>query len=180
MFSRALYFSFSIRFKLVVNPVGFTGMAVALSGGYLASKQLKIWDMKRRGFREAGIAKELDISRQAVHKAVDSANGKVSQALLETARLNKMKVTFLNPVAGVLTGYSSEFTTSVAITFSARNGVQIWYKHEGDCENCEHLETCRKTLQTEMQERNIIPSKAISSGSPSKLAEYLIQKLTGD
>ncbi len=53
--------------------------------------------MKRRGFLEAGIARELDISRQTVHKAADVADSKVSQALMETARLNKIKLRVVNP-----------------------------------------------------------------------------------
>lgn len=154
-------------------------MAVALSGGYLASKQLTIWDLKRRGFKESGIAKELDISRQAVHKAVDSANGKVSQALTETAKLNRMKTRTVDPTSGILSGYSPEFKTPVVITFSPRNGVQVWYKHEGDCQNCDNRKDCKKILLIEMEERNITPSEAINSCSPSKIAEYLIQKITG-
>ena len=63
---------------------------MALSAGYLTSKQMKIWDLKRRGFLEAGIARELSVSRQTVHKAADVADRKVSQALMEMAKLNKL------------------------------------------------------------------------------------------
>jgi transcriptional regulator len=152
---------------------------LALSGGYLASRQLKIWDLRRKGLREASIARDLNISRQAVHKAVDSANSKVSQALLETAQLNKMRVEAVDPATGVLKGYSSEFRTSVVITFSAKNGVQIWYKHEGNCTNCDRHEQCKQTLLEEMKERNITSLFRVNSTSPSEMAAYLIQKLTG-
>ena len=153
---------------------------VALSDGYLTPKQLKIWDLKRRGSFEAGIARELDISRQTVHKAADVADSKVSQALMETAKLNKIKVETVDPAIGILSGFSSEFKTPVIITFSARNGVQVWYKHEGDCKNCDHLENCRKTLLAEIGERNIQPPENLGSISPSKIAELLFQKITGE
>ena len=157
-----------------------TGRIVALSDGYLTPKQLKIWDQKRRGALEARIARELKVSRQTIHKAADVADSKVSQALIETARLNKIKVKAVEPAIGILSGFNSEFKTPAIITFSARNGVQVWYKHEGDCEDCDHFENCRKTLLAEMEERNIQPPKDLETISPGKIAELLFQKITGE
>jgi hypothetical protein len=141
---------------------------------------MKIWDLKRRGFVEAGIARELNVSRQTVHKAADVAHSKVLQALMETAKMNRIRVKTIDPAIGILSGFSSEFKTPVIITFSARNGVQVWYKHEGDCKNCDHLENCRKTLLAEIEERNIQPPENLGSISPSKIAELLFRKITGD
>ena len=155
-----------------------TGRIVALSDGYLTPKQLKIWDQKRRGSLEARIARELKVSRQTVHKAADVADSKVSQALMEMAKLNKIKVKTVNPAIGILSGFSSEFKTPVIITFSAKNGVQVWYKHEGDCKNCDHLENCRKTLLAEIEERNIQLPKSLESIPPTKISEFLFQRLT--
>jgi hypothetical protein len=154
-----------------------TGTAMALSNGYLTSKQLKIWDLKRRGLFEAGIARELKISRQTVHKAADVAESKVAQALMETARLNKIKVNAVDPATGLLSGFSSEFKTPAIITFSTRNGVQVWYKHEGDCTNCDNLDNCKKMLLAEIEERNIQPSKSLESMPPTRISEFLIQRL---
>jgi transcriptional regulator len=155
-----------------------TGIITALSAGYLTAKQVKIWDLKRRGFLEAGIARELNVSRQTVHKAADVADSKVSQALMETAKLNKIKVRMVDPAIGILSGFSSEFKTPVIITFSGKNGVQVWYKHEGDCKNCDHLENCRKTLLAEMEERNIQLPKSLESMPPTNISEFLFQRLT--
>jgi transcriptional regulator len=154
-----------------------TRVIMALSAGYLTPKQLKVWDLKRRGSPEAEIARELKISRQTIHKAADVAESKVAQALMETASLNKIRVKVVDPVIGVLSGYSPEFKTPVIITFSAKNGVQIWYKHEGDCTSCDQLENCRKTLLAEMEERNIRLPKNLGSMSPSKISEFLFQRL---
>jgi len=154
-----------------------TGTATALSNGYLTPKQLKIWNLKRRGSLEAGIARELKVSRQTVHKAADVAESKVAQALMETARLNKIKVKTVDPVTGLLSGFSSEFKTPAIITFSTRNGVQVWYKHEGDCTHCDNLDTCKKTLLTEIEERNIQSSKSLESMSPTRISEFLIRRL---
>jgi len=151
-----------------------------LSTGYLTSKQKHIWDLKGKGFLEANIARKLDVSRQTVHKALKIANDKVSQALQETAKLNKIRVKTVDPTNGTLVGYSPEFKTTAIITFSAKNGVQIWYRHEGDCENCDQLKACRTTLLAEAEERDIqLPENRISM-LPSDLAEILFSKIIGE
>jgi len=153
---------------------------MSLSTGYLTSKQKQIWDLKGKGLLEANIARRLNVSRQTIHKALNVANTKVSQALQETARLNKIRVKTVDPANGILVGYSPDFKTTAMITFSARNGVQIWYRHEGDCKNCEQLSACRKSLLAEAEERDIKLSENQSSMLPSQLAEILFSKIAGE
>jgi len=153
---------------------------MALSTGYLTTRQKHIWELKGKGLLEANIARRLDVSRQTVHKALNVANAKVSQALHETAKLNKIKVKDVDPSNGILVGYSPELKTTAMITFSARNGVQIWYRHKGDCESCDQLQACRATLIAEAEERDIQFSDSQSSMPPSKLAEILFSKITGE
>jgi len=153
---------------------------MALSSGYLTPKQKHIWNLKSRGLPEANIARKLDVSRQTVHKALNIANAKVSQALQETARLNKIRIKTADPSNGILIGYSPEFKTTAMITFSARNGVQIWYRHKGYCKNCDQLQTCRAALLIEAEDRNIRLPKNHDSMIPSELAEILFSKIIGE
>jgi hypothetical protein len=118
------------------------------------------------------------VTRQTVHKAVNTANDRISQALSETAGLNRISVKTIDPVRGILLGYSQEFRTSTIVTFSARNGVQLWYKHEGDCGNCDRVPACRKTLLTEMEDRDIKPFPDSDRLQPSRLAEKLFEEIT--
>jgi hypothetical protein len=153
---------------------------MALSTGYLTSRQKQLWDLKSKGLLEVNIARRLNVTRQTVHKALNVANSKVSKALLETAKLNKIKIKTVDPTNGILIGYSPEFKTTALITFSARNGVQIWYRHEGDCENCDQLKVCRTMLLTEAEDRNIQLPENPNSMLPSKLAEILFFKIIGE
>ncbi len=153
---------------------------MALSSGYLTSKQRQIWNLKSRGLPEVNIARKLDVTRQTVHKALRAANTKIAQALQEAAKLNRIRIQTLDLHRGILKGYSSEFKTEAMITFSARNGVQIWYKHDGDCGNCDQLQTCRAILFAEAQDRNVQLPKDCEALQPSKLAEILFACLTGD
>ncbi len=152
---------------------------MSLSTGYLTPTQRKIWDLKNTGIPEAKVAKKLNVTRQTVHKSLDIANSKIAKSLEETAKINKIKIQTVNPETGVLLGYSTHFQTKALITFSAKNGVQVWYKHEGDCQNCEQLQTCKETLLTEAKERNIPVSETMGKMLPSEFSEILFSKLTG-
>jgi hypothetical protein len=153
---------------------------MSLSLGYLTAKQRNMWDLKSSGMPEATIARKLNITRQSVHEALDNANNKVNQALEETASINKIETQKIDPDKGFLLGYSSHFKTQAFITFSAKNGVQVWYKHEGDCEKCNKLQTCRETLLAEAKDRNFLLLDDTTKIMPSKLAEALIAKITGE
>ncbi|PVX23663.1 MAG: hypothetical protein CW716_11640 [Candidatus Bathyarchaeum sp.] len=150
---------------------------MTLSIGYLTPRQLLIWDRRRKGLKEASIARELQVSRQTIHRALSIAHLKILESLEETARINKIKIKKVNPVRGFLIGYSSHFKTETLITFSTKNGIQIWYKHEGDCKNCDQLKECKETLVAEAKERNIrLPEDCL----PSDYAEKLFAEITGD
>ena len=153
---------------------------MTLSLGYLTSKQKTMWDLKSNGLQEANIARKLNVTRQTVHKALDIANLKIGEALTEVAKINKIEVETLDANRGFLKGYSNHFKTQAFITFSAKNGIQLWYKHEGDCEKCQKLQTCRETLLSEAKDRNFLLLDDTSKILPSKLAEALFAKITGE
>lgn len=148
--------------------------------GYLTSKQRLIWSLKGNGLSEASIARRLKVTRQTIHKALYNANSKVYTALEEAGKLNRINVKTIDSTRGILAGYSPEFKTEALITFSARNGVQVWYRHEGDCKNCDQLQVCKETLLAEAKDRNIPLPENADSMLPSKLAEILFSKITGE
>lgn len=150
---------------------------MTLSTGYLTPLQKLVWDLKNTGLQQATVARELKVTRQTVHKALDIANIKVLESLQETAKINKITIQAVNPVTGVLVGYSSHFKTKALITFSTKNGIQTWYKHEGDCKRCEQLQECKKLLLAEAKLRNVSIPEKIDSILPSELSEMLFSKI---
>ncbi|MCW4025349.1 MAG: hypothetical protein NWF01_10005 [Candidatus Bathyarchaeota archaeon] len=153
---------------------------MSLSAAYLTSKQRVIWGLKSKGQQEASIARELNITRQTVHKAVNTANLRITEALTEAAQLNNIEIQTLNTSKGFLSGYSPHFKTPAFVTFSAKNGVQVWYKHEGHCQTCKRLKTCREMLVSEAKARNFLLTEDINQISPSRLAEVLFSKILGE
>lgn len=148
--------------------------------GYLTDKQKMIWDLKSRGQQDVNIARKLGVTRQTIHSVLGTANLKIGEALQEVAEINKIEVEKLDSNRGFLKGYSNHFKTQAFVTFSAKNGIQLWYKHEGDCEKCQKLQTCRETLLSEAKDRNFIILDDTSKILPSKLAEALFAKITGE
>jgi transcriptional regulator len=153
---------------------------VALSSGYITQKQAQIWDFKRKGCSESDIARKLRITRQTVHKAADVANMGIESALVEAANLNRISIEKTDAAQGILVGQSIEFRTPAIITFSSRNGLQVWYKHEGDCGHCERNEKCKSALLAEMEDRRIMLREDVKSIPPSRLAELLFKSILRD
>jgi hypothetical protein len=152
-------------------------MDMSISSGYLTPKQCLLWGLKRGGIREADIARKLHVSRVTVHQAVARANLKVSKALEEAAHLNKIDVETVDAKKGFLSGYSAHFKTQAFIIFSAKNGVQIWYKHEGNCKSCKRLQACRDLLLAEAEERRFLVTEDPSQILPSRLADVLFSRI---
>ena len=148
--------------------------------GYLTQKQSLIWSLNNNGLTEASIARKLFITRQTVHHALNAANQKIGESLEETANINKIEIKTVDPSKGFLVGYSSHFKSQAIVTFSAKNGIQIWYKHEGDCEKCKRLNTCREVLLEEARDRKVLLQDQTSQILPSKLAEILFSAITGE
>jgi DNA-binding CsgD family transcriptional regulator len=151
-----------------------------LSSGYLSLRQRQIWGLKNRGKQEASIAKELNVTRQNIHNTLKTANSRIAQSLTEAAQINKIEIQTLNTQKGFLSGYSHHFKAQAFVTFTAKNGIQIWYKHEGNCEKCKRLKQCRAMLVAEANERNFLLTQDANEILPSKLADALFSKISGD
>jgi len=148
--------------------------------GYLTPKQRKYWGLRRSGLTQADISRKMDVTRQTVNKTFIAIDSRVSKALLEAAQINRIETARIDQEKGYLLGRSPNLGLDVLITFSERNGIQIWYKGESGCSECTGYEGCRQTLLIEAEDRNIqLPEKAAEM-EPSKLAEILFKKIVED
>ena len=149
---------------------------MAFQFGYLTPKQRRFWRLRFNGLTQAEISREMEITRQTVNKTLNVIDSKVTKALLEAAQLNKVTINRMDSEKGFLLGHSSALGMALLITFSDANGVQIWYKGEGHCSECEWLQSCKQTLITETKVRGIQVSNA-EKMEPSKLADILFEKI---
>ena len=150
---------------------------MTLRFGYLTPKQRKYWGLRRSGLTQADISRKMEVTRQTVNKTFIAIDSRVSKALLEAAQINRIETTRLDQEKGYLLGRSPSLGLDVLITFSERNGIQVWYKGESGCSDCTGRESCMRTLLIEAEDRNIqLPEKA-DDMEPSKLAEILFKRI---
>ena len=142
---------------------------------YPTDKQLKIWKMKRDQLTQKEIAEKRKITVGFVSKSLSEANSRIEGLLQSTANENKITLEVLNGELGYARGKSHMFDVMAYITFSPKNGVQVWYEDKGDCTNCEKYAYCREVIQQEFKERKI---KLVSPLlQPTLLIEILIAEI---
>jgi hypothetical protein len=141
----------------------------------LTDKQLILWKLKQNGLGLTEIASLLRVSRQAVHKGLQSVETKIYRALIDAAKANRIEIRKIDTEKGFLAGWSPEFRVDVIVTFSAKNGIQVWYRHKGDCKSCSMREECKAILLSEAEERGI----TLPDDEPSRLAEVMFKELLG-
>lgn len=140
---------------------------------YLTPRLFDIWDLRRTGLPQIGIADKLGISRQAVNQALQEATEKVTKALSEAAQINKIGVESIDSTTGTLTGWSREFAVKAVISVTRRDGMQVWYEHIADCAHCTKFHACQAYLFRSAKERGMRLTKDQKKLAPSKLAQFL-------
>ncbi len=139
-------------------------------------RQFEFWRMRRDGMAGAEIARSFSVSRQSVSKALQGMDSKVSRVLLEMAQSNHIEVKKVNFERGFLFGRSVQLKTDAVVFVSAKHGVQVWYRHEGDCNGCSRAHECEELLRDYAGEMGIV---LVGSKSPAEMADELFRKLEG-
>lgn len=137
-------------------------------------RQFEFWRLRRDGMAGAEIARSFSVSRQSVSKALQGMDSKVSRVLMEMARSNRIEVTKVNFERGVLFGRSVQLNTDAIVFISAKHGVQVWYRHDGDCGGCSRAHECEGLLRDYAGEMEIVLT---GSESPTEMADELFRKL---
>jgi hypothetical protein len=142
---------------------------------YPTDKQLEIWKLKRTKLSGKEIATQKDVTPGFVSKTLTEANQRIKGLLENAAHMNKITLELLNEELGFARGQSHMLNIRCYITFSPKNGVQVWYEHKGNCVSCEKYTLCREILLQEFKERNLrIENQSIR---PTDLVELLFQQL---
>ncbi|MFQ5979623.1 MAG: hypothetical protein ACE5OZ_15960 [Candidatus Heimdallarchaeota archaeon] len=89
--------------------------------------------------------------------------------------MNKISLDLISEQLGYARGQSHMFDVPAYITFSPKNGVQVWYEDKGECVTCEKYNFCRQVIIQEFKERNL--KLETPSLQPTLLVEALIAKL---
>jgi len=150
---------------------------MAFFNAYLTPKQMNLWRLRFDGHTQSEISRITGVTRQTINKAFGVINSKVTNALLEGAKFNRIEINRLDMERGYLLGRSLEFGLEALITFSDENGLQIWYKGEGNCSQCETVDGCREKLIKEAKIRGIPIPEDSEKEIPSYIADILFEKI---
>ncbi len=138
-------------------------------------RQITIWALKRKKLTGIEIAKRINVGPGYVSRSLKEVNKRIKGMFEEAAKMNKIKLDFINGELGIARGHSHIFNISTYLTFSPKNGIQVWYEHKGDCTSCEEYNDCREILIQEFKERDIkIPNKSLR---PTDLSDILFKKI---
>jgi len=139
---------------------------------------MHIWDMMRKGLSQSEVARRLNISRQAVNQLTQPIPEKVTAALYDASRLNRIEPEFVDNVRGVLFGWSKEFQTETIITLNPKVGLRVWYQHDrGRCKICPIKKECRSSLLESANEYGLFLTKTERNLDPSKLSGIIFSRL---
>ncbi len=150
---------------------------MAFFEAYLTPRQMNLWRLRFDGHSQSEISRKTGVTRQTVNKAFGVINSKVTKALLEGAKFNRIEISHLDMERGFLLGRSMKFGLDALITFSDENGLQTWYKGEGNCSKCETVDSCRKSLIKEAEIRHIPIPLNSEIEHPSQIADILFEKI---
>jgi transcriptional regulator len=147
---------------------------------YLTPKQRTIWRLRFDGNSQSEISRRTGVTRQTVNKTLGVIDSKVTRALLEAAKVNRIDVRRLEMEGGFLLGHSNAFDLDAMVTYSDENGIQVWYRGEGDCGTCDEYASCKSALLREADVRGIELPEDVDALEPSRLADIIFEGLTGE
>ena len=142
---------------------------------YPTETQIDIWSLKRRQLSGREIAAKRDVTPGMVSKTLSEANNRVKALLQNAAQMNKITLQIISPELGYARGISHMFNVNAYITFSPKNGVQVWYDHQGNCVECDKFAFCREIILQEFKERDIPVENPHLQ--PTNLVEILLTTL---
>ncbi|MBS7656013.1 response regulator transcription factor [Candidatus Bathyarchaeota archaeon] len=153
---------------------------MSLHNGYLTNRQFNIWNMLREGLSQSEIARRLNITRQAVNQMISSIPEKITMALMDAAKLNRIEPRYIDNKKGILFGWSIDFQTEVIIALNSE-GLQIWYQHNlGNCKICPNKRECKRNLLKNAKNLGITLKWRERRLSPSKLSSLIFSKIKAE
>lgn len=147
----------------------------------LSQKQKIVWSLTSKGLSVANVADRLKTSRQYVNQTRQTAEAKLSKALMEVARVNDLQVTQLHPKEALLIGYHPVLKRKAVVTYTTSHGIKVWYWHDNPEEetNQDFLKQTREYLLDIAKERDLEIEDAATI-HPAKLARIVFRKLVPD
>jgi len=116
------------------------------------------------------------VTRQAVYLALRLADRNMMKAFKELAATYKVKDFKIDTEKGLLIGQSQALGSAVIMAYSPGNGIQMWYKYDGQCDGCEKRGECLSLVKGEARRLGVELLKGDQDLPPAKLAEVVFRR----
>jgi len=94
----------------------------------LPDRMEEIWLLKAKGLREIDIAENLDISKQAVNKALKDARIKLFEMFLSLAEVFGFEVVRINAEKGFMVATSRELKKRIYFFYIPKMGIRAFFE----------------------------------------------------
>jgi len=134
--------------------------------------------MLQSGLSQSEIARRLKVRRQVVNKMIGTIPERITSALNDAAKLNRVEPKYLDVSRGVLFGWSRDLQTEVVIAMGPE-GLQVWYQHNlGRCDMCPDETRCKSMLLKNARDLSVSLTSQERKLEPSKLSNIIFSRLS--
>ncbi len=95
-----------------------------------------------KGLREVDVARRLNVSRQAINRALRGATGRLSQIFLELAEILNADIIRVNVRKGYAIFRGRQLNTKIYAFYIPRKGIRVLFKNGVNCRDEELRSLC--------------------------------------
>ena len=123
----------------------------------LSARQNQIWSMLSSGLTVREIAKKLKKTFQYVNQTKQTAEARLSNALIRVGETNNLQIKRVLPKQGILWGYHPGLGMDTFVTYTSKQGMRVWYWYD----NPDEVSDDRFLQETKMYLINLAEERQI-------------------
>ncbi len=145
----------------------------------LTPNQRTVLELVGGGLTFSEVARRLDVTKQHIQQTFRLATSVVLSGLMDVARANQVEVRKVDPVKGILWGYSPWLKADVFVTFIPKRGVRVWNWVEKPDEVRDRalLEDARSYLMDHAEHAGIALTAQEKGLHPARLAQVVFSRI---
>ena len=145
----------------------------------LSQKQNQIWSMLGSGLTVSEVAVKLKKTFQYINQTKQTAEAKLSDALIRIGETSNLQIKRVLPKEGILWGYHPGLGLDTFVTYTSKHGMRVWYWYDDP----DAITDERFLLETKMYLLNLTDERRIQLDEtekhlhPALLAKHVFGRL---
>ena len=130
----------------------------------LSQRQNQIWSMLGSGLSVSEVAAKLKKTFQYINQTKQTAEAKLSDALIRVGETSNLQIKRVLPKEGILWGFHPGLGLDAFVTYTSKHGMRVWYWYDDPDE----LSDERFLLETKMYLLNLADERRIQLDESEK------------